>query len=85
MKKEAISKLIVCLILAAILVPSSANLAGCRNMLRFFWNRGHQDTVYLARFYYVVLLALAVIITQNVFLRKTLERIEDSGQQERKP
>ena len=53
----------------------------CSNVLRhsshLFTNPGHSEWVYRARFYFLVLMGIAVIITQNVFIRKALKRIEE--------
>lgn len=63
-------RIIACILLAIILVPIAANLANCHNVGKLFWNPGHQTTANLARFYYLVLLALAIIIVQNTRLRR---------------
>ncbi len=53
----------------------------CSDVLRhsshLLTNSGHSEWVYKARFYFLVLMGIAVIITQNVFIRKALKRMED--------
>jgi hypothetical protein len=52
----------------------------CSNVLRhsshLFTNPGHSEWVYRARFYFLTLMGIAVIITQNVFIRRALKRME---------
>ena len=70
------------IIIHIVLVFVAAGLAvHCSNVLRhsshLLTNPGHSEWVYRARFYFLVLMGIGVIITQNVFIRKALKRIEE--------
>jgi hypothetical protein len=77
MDEEKGIKIIVYIFLVFIIAGLAIH---CSNVLRhsgaIFTNPGHSEWVYRARFYFLVLMGIAVIITQNVFIRKALKRIE---------
>jgi hypothetical protein len=60
----------------------------CSDVLRhgrLITNPGHSEWVYRARFYFLVLVGIGVVIIQNVFIRNSLRRIEENkGNQEPK-
>jgi hypothetical protein len=77
MDEEKRTKIIIYILLVFIVAGLAVH---CSNVLRhsgaIFTNPGHSEWVYRARYYFLVLMGIAVIITQNVFIRKALKRIE---------
>jgi len=60
-------------------IVATALAIHCSNVLRhgrLITNPGHSEWVYRARFYFLVFIGIGVIIIQNIFIRKALERIE---------
>lgn len=80
MDKEAAVKIaiyIVVIFVAAVLTVHCSNVLRHASFDRLFNNSGHSEWVYRARFYFLILTGIGVAITQNVFIRKTLKRIEE--------
>jgi len=69
-------------LIAAIVAPFLAcNMARCFRLSRLLWDRGHSHASGAARFYFVVIMGLVVIITQNVFIRRALSQKESCDQE----
>lgn len=87
MNKEAAVKIaiyIIVIFVAAVLAVHCSNVLRHASFDRLFNNSGHSAWIYRARFYFLILTGIGVAITQNVFIRKALKRIEekkDSGNQ----
>jgi len=80
MDKEAIAKTaiyIVVIFVAAVLAVHCSNVLRHASFDRLFNNRGNSAWVYRARFYFLILTGIGVAITQNVFIRKALKRMEE--------
>ena len=69
-------------VLYIILIIVAALLAiHCSNLLRhgrLITNLGHSEWVYRSRFYFLVFIGIGVIIIQNVFIHKSLKRIDEN-------
>ncbi len=79
MQRERRIRTVVYACSAVIVALLASNMAHCRDPLRIIWDRGHSHPGMLARFYFVVIMGVIVIVTQNVFIRKALARIERRG------
>ena len=72
MRTEAMAKAIVYACAAVVAAALACNMAHCHNVFRILWDQGNSFPGMLARFYFIVLMGIAVIVTQNYFIRKAL-------------
>jgi hypothetical protein len=78
MDNEAKLKMVLYIILFIVAAMLAIH---CSNVLRhgrLITNPGHSEWVYRSRFYFLVFIGIGVIIIQNVFIRRTLKRIEEN-------
>ncbi len=76
-RKTKIVIYVLITIVAAILAVHCSNVLRHASFNRLLSNNGHSEWVYRARFYFLVLTGIGIIITQNVFIYKALKRKED--------
>ena len=77
-KFERIAKAAIYTVLALITAFVALETADCQEFGRLLYDKGNSDPGQTARFYFLTLLSLAVIIVQNAFLRRALHRMEQN-------
>ena len=77
MKWEAAIKVGVFAVAILILWPIAYGLTQCRDGLIRAISESSSHPAHLARFYFLVLMSLVVIITQNIFIRGAQRKLEN--------
>ena len=74
MARETRTKAVIYSVAAILAAPLACRMAHCGNVLRIVWDPGNSHPGMLTRFYFLVLMGLVVVITQNVFIRRALRK-----------
>jgi len=65
------------IVLPGVIAVLSAHMAHCGDLVCIVWDPGNSHPGLLARFYFLVLMGIAVLITQNCYIRTALRRIDE--------
>ncbi len=79
MKEIAIKFVIFC-VLAIVVALVALEMADCQEFGRIFYDKGNSTTGQHARFYFLTLMGIGVIIVQNFFIRWALCAMERKGE-----
>jgi len=77
--REGKIKMVVYTCSVVVVALLASKMALCHRISRIIWNPANGTPGMLARFYFLVILGLIVIVTQNIFIRRALARIEKTG------
>lgn len=81
--KEIVLKAVIYCVLAVVILIVAMQTADCHEASRILYDKGNSSAGQMARFYFLTLMGIAVIIVQNFFIRLALyakdRRPEDIG------
>ena len=77
MKYEAAIKVGVFAVAVLLLWPIAYGLTQCRDGLIRAISESRSHPAHLARFYFLVLMSLVIIMTQNIFIRASQRNLEN--------
>ncbi len=84
--KEIVIKLVVYCVLVIVTAFVALEMADCQDLGRIFYDKGDSTAGQNARFYFLTLTGIGVIIVQNIFIRWALCALQrDVGRTESEP
>ena len=78
--KEIVIKFVIYCVLAIVVALVALEMADCQEFGRIFYDKGNSTAGQHARFYFLTLMGIGVIIVQNVFIRWALCAMERRGE-----